>query len=219
MAIDDGSAVAERDVVASMKRERGRPRIFADEDVFFAVPIAFDSTGYHQVTLATIAAIVGTTAQALIRRFGSKQLLIQNYLEWSIAQQVVTFAEIERMPGSPLSHIYDGATVPAKATDGKRNVGIAYLNMLDFAYEIREDPLAASLADRRSTVIELGVERLLRAAIASGELLPMNTAAIARLALSALVGVHFRHASRVGPSLDEQVRDALDTILSMYRHA
>lgn len=217
MTIRGSASTPALDTATVFKRGRGRPRTFSDEDVFQAVPVAIGKDGFQQVTLAGIAEVVGTTAQALIRRFGSKQVLIQNYLEWSIAQQLVRFAEIERQPGSPLARIYAGAGIPADPADGEATNGLAYLNMLAFAFEIRDDPIAVSLAARRSAVIELGVERLLRAAVQCGELVSMNTAAVSKVVVIALLGVHVRHASKVGASLQEQAHAALDTIFAPYR--
>jgi AcrR family transcriptional regulator len=201
-----------------VKRGRGRPRTFSDEQVFRAVPVAITQSGFGQLTLASIAEVVGTTAQALIRRFGSKQQLIQQYLEWNIAQLLVQVGALDHLPLPPLDVLYMRAVrSPEQRLGGASVGGSVFLSILAFAIEIQEDPIAASLADRRSAVIELGIERLLKAAVERGDLQGIDPHAIARVIVLAIVGTHMRHATRPTSSIEQQVTLTLDTILAPYR--
>jgi AcrR family transcriptional regulator len=198
------------------KRGRGRPRTFSDEDVFRAVPRAISKGGYQDLTLSLIAKEVGTTAQALIRRFGSKQTLIHRYLEWSIAQHLVRFAQVEQRHESPLEALYARAMMSPDERPDEVTDGAGYANQLAFSLEMRSDPVAAALAARRSSITELGVTRLLQAAVDRGELLPLDASEVAHLMLMAMVGTHFRHASTKKSSFQDEVRRTLDTIVKPY---
>lgn len=203
---------------APVKRGRGRPRTFSDEHVFQAVPIAISNSGFGQLTLASIAEVVGTTAQALIRRFGSKQLLIQQFLEWNIAQLLVQLGNIDNPGVAPLEILYRrAAQAPDQQLGAPAGSNTSFPSVLAFAIEIREDPIAANLADQRSAVIELGIERLLRIAIERGDLQGLDPQAVARLIVLAIIGTHIRQATRPTGPIEQQVASTLDTILAPYR--
>jgi len=218
MTFETASTSGRNVAPAQPKRGRGRPRTFSDEHVFRAVPIAIANSGFGQLTLASIAEVVGTTAQALIRRFGSKQLLIQQFLEWNIAQLLVQLSNIDNLAAPPLEILYRrAAQAPEQQLGAPSGTSSSFPSILAFAFEIRDDPIAANLADQRSAVIELGIERLLRVAIDRGELQGLDPQAVARLIVLAIIGTHIRQATRATGPIEQQVSATLDAILAPYR--
>lgn len=65
---------------AAPGREVGRPRVFSDQRIFQAVGLVLGRDGVGELTLDAVAAEVGCTRQALVRRFGSKELLLLAFL-------------------------------------------------------------------------------------------------------------------------------------------
>lgn len=64
----------------------GRPRRYSDDSVARATLAVISSKGVHALKLSDVAAIVGATAASLVRRFGTKRLLLLHTSEWCVRE-------------------------------------------------------------------------------------------------------------------------------------
>src|SRR5687767_10768486 len=96
------------------QREIGRPRVFSDDDVFAATARAVARLGYASLTVEAVAAEVGCTGPALIRRFGSKRGLLRAYLERANAVSLARFRRVRQAHASPLEALRARFRIPTE---------------------------------------------------------------------------------------------------------
>jgi AcrR family transcriptional regulator len=142
-----------------------RPRKASDEDVFAAAVRLMSRLGPHEITLADIAGEAGITASALVQRFGSKRALLLTLAERFATSTGAMFAGFAAR--SPL------ATIRAygRCMAGLGPSADALAHNLSWLQQDLTDPdfRRCTLQQARATRREL--ERLVREAIAAGELI------------------------------------------------
>src|SRR5687767_11625228 len=113
-------------------RETGRPRTFTDDDIFAATARAVTHLGYARLTLQAVAAEVGCSGPALIRRFGSKQALIAAYLEQSNAVSLERFRAVRAAHPAPLEARRARFRIPTEERLDEVAPPAAYINLVLF---------------------------------------------------------------------------------------
>jgi AcrR family transcriptional regulator len=162
-----------------------RPRKASDDQVFAAAHRAMARLGPGELTLAEVAAEAGLTAGALVQRFGSKRDLV---LAWSAR---ASDAPEGYLTGLRAKHRSPLATLRAYAKGMAglaptpvalaRNLAYLQIDLADADFRVH---LAAQARATR-----VGIESLLREAVAAGELRSETEArALARVVETALSG-------------------------------
>jgi AcrR family transcriptional regulator len=161
-----------------------RPRKASDDDVFAATGRAMRRLGPAQLTLADIAEEAGLTAGALVQRFGSKRALLLALMEQFAGSASSTFAALRGAGGSPLATLY--AYGECMAQMGETPDALAH--NLSWLQQDLADPdfrryLLAHARDSRREI-----QKLVDAAIATGELAKRVRAADLARAIEVTVG-------------------------------
>ena len=190
-----------------------RPRKASDEDLYAATYRAMSRLGPGELTLAEIAREAGVTAGAIVQRFGSKRaLLLSISQEVAEASRNLVLALREANP-SPLAAIRAYADCMAGLASSPAAVArnLAYLQNDLADPEFRTHLLAQSRAVRE------GLEELIDAAVAAGELAPTTDAPrLARTLETIIAGSLFAWATyREGAAL-QWLRDDLEAVLEPY---
>ncbi len=201
---------------SSANREVGRPRLYQDADIFAATSAVLAEHGLHRLTLGGVAERLGCTAQALIRRFGSRQDLLLAHLVWVTDQSSANFAQLRSKYSSPLEALRAGYVKPPAPGRTDQPDPAGYANLLVFGIEAGLDPILRAELDRRERIYHENLAGSVRAAVAAGELTACNPDDIAFLLLSAGSGAMLRWtANPVGPPRD-QIARVFDTIVEPY---
>ena len=162
---------------------RGRARV-TDDQIFAAAQRAMTRRGPHELTLADIAAEAGVTPGRLVQRFGSKRALLLTLAERFAGSSGAVFAGLRAAHARPLAVVRAYATCMADlaATPEALARNLAYLQIDLTDPEFRAHLLTNARATRRE------IEKLLRAAVADGDLRPeTNVRALSR-AIEAVIG-------------------------------
>jgi AcrR family transcriptional regulator len=191
-----------------------RPRTVSDADILAAAARMVGRLGPLRMTLADVATEVGLAPATLVQRFGSKRGLLL-----ALARGGMGDGDEEkpsappRRPGSPLAAIHAmGAGMAAMArTPEEMSNHLAFLQ-IDLT-----DPEFHALALRHGQATREELHALLDQAVAAGELVPCDTARLARTVQTALNGSMLMWAIfREGPA-PAWVRDDLEAVLAPYR--
>ena len=152
-----------------------RPRKASDEEVFAAAVRLMSRLGPHEITLADIAGEAGITASALVQRFGSKRALLLSLAEQMAGATGATFAGFASR--SPL------ATIRAygRCMAGLGPSAEALAHNLAWLQQDLSDPDFRRCTLRQARATRRELERLVREAVAAGELASdTDPAALAR---------------------------------------
>ena len=191
-----------------------RPRKVADATIFAAMQRVMMRVGPSELTLQAIAQEAGLTAGALVQRFGSKRGLMVALARHAAEGSRDLDGEVRRGRRSPLAALRACAAMwaelapdPAAAT---RNLAYLLNDLTDAA--LSEHLRSQSRATRA------WYERLIREAIAAGELVPgTNPRRLARTIEATLGGSLLAWMTyREGPAAAWLRRD-LDAVLEPYR--
>jgi AcrR family transcriptional regulator len=168
-----------------MRQARGPSRTkVSDDAIFAAAQRAMTRRGPHELTLADIAAEAGVTAGRLVQRFGSKRALLLTLSARFAGSAGAVFDGLRAAHPRPLATLraYAACMADLAATPEALARNLAYLQIDLTDPEFRAHLLTHARATRRE------IERLLKAAIASGELRrDADTRALAR-AIEAVIG-------------------------------
>lgn len=185
----------------------GRPRSVSDEAVFAAVGRVVSAAGPDGLTLAAVGREVGLSAPALGQRFGSKRALLLAFAAHGSAVVDEAFAA---GAGSPLRRLRAGfrtlagsITTPDEAAN---HLALFHVDLTDDEFRTH------ALAQHRR--VEAEVERLLRAAVAAGEL---REAPPTRVVLGAYQGAMVTWALVGRGPLHRWVTRAIDDVLRPHR--
>jgi AcrR family transcriptional regulator len=144
----------------------GRPQKVTDDDVFAAAQRAMSRHGPHELTLADIAEEAGVTPGRLVQRFGSKRALLVALSERFADSAGAIFTGLRAAHRSPLATVraYAQCMADLAPTPEALLRNLAYLHG-DLSDEVlRRHLVDNARASRRE------IERLLKAAVAAGEL-------------------------------------------------
>jgi AcrR family transcriptional regulator len=192
-----------------------RPRTVPDEHILGAAHRTMSRLGPARWTLAEVAKEAGLSPATLVQRFGSKRGLMLAL--WAAAVEGVDacFEDLRPAFASPLDALLAAATMMSRHTKSPEEMAnhLAYLQIDVSDPEFHPHMLVMS---QRT---EAGYRALLDEAVTAQEIVPCNTARLAR-AISAMAGgsliswAVFREGTA-----ESWVRGDLDTLLAAYRPA
>jgi AcrR family transcriptional regulator len=190
-----------------------RPRQTSDAQILAAAARVMQRRSPVELTLADVAKEAGVVPATIIQRFGTKrELLLANCKAWT-ADVSGQFAAARAKYGSPLKTLV-GLFVELSgfaATPESMANFLAYLQ-IDLS-----DPEFRAVLLRQFVTTRDETKKLLDEAIATRELKPCDTAALARLLQQVNGGAMLDWAVyRKGP-LAAWIRRSLETLLAPYR--
>ncbi|HET9512832.1 MAG TPA: helix-turn-helix domain-containing protein [Gemmatimonadales bacterium] len=190
-----------------------RPRKVSDEEVFAATHRAMQRLGPGELTLSEIAAEAGVTAGALVQRFGSKrELLLKLSQAWAGSGDEF-LQELARRHKSPLATLRAYAECLAELAPSPEALArnLAYLQIDVTDPEFRVHLLASSRATRT------GLERLIAAAVAAGELRKItDPKALALTVESTLSGALLTWAIYREGKPERWLRERVEAVIKPY---
>jgi AcrR family transcriptional regulator len=200
-------------------REAGRPRLYQDADIFAATSAVLAEHGVQRLTLGAVARQIGCTAQALIRRFGSRQNLLLAHLVWVTDASAANYERLRCEYASPLEAFRTGYVSPRSPERVEGTSPASYAKLLVFGIEAGLDPVLRAELDRRELIYHQNLADSVRAAMAAGELTGCDPDDIAFLLLSAGAGAMLRWtANPIGPP-QAQIARVFDAVIGPYQTA
>lgn len=197
-------------------RPIGRPRVFTDDDVFRATARAIAHLGYTDLTLAAVAAELGCSPPALIKRFGSKKGLALAYLTWANHESRERFARIRESADSPLQALRTRVRIPTADRLDEVADQEGYANFVAFTLAARNDPeLTGAMRERRQLFYD-EIERLVIDAIETGELRECDPTVVSRAMLSGLTGSALNWVLDIDWTIEDRLAQAVEDVLRPY---
>jgi AcrR family transcriptional regulator len=190
-----------------------RPRKATDEEIFAAAQRTMSRLGPGELTLADIAAEAGLTAGALVQRFGSKRGLLLSLAARYADSAGELMEDLRRRHQSPLDALraYADCMSQLAASPSAFARNLAYLEIDLTDPEFRRHLVVQARATRR------GLQKLIKEAVAEGELISTtNAAALARTVEAIVSGSMMAWAFYREGSAKRWVRQDLATILAPY---
>jgi AcrR family transcriptional regulator len=190
-----------------------RPKTVEDGQVLEATHRTISRLGPARFTLADVAREAGLSAATLVQRFGSKRGLLLALAKAAVGSMDACFAMVRGQHRSPLAALLSAATEMTRHTKSPEEMAnhLAYLQIDLSDAEFR------ALFVKSSDLILAGYRALLDEAVGAGELLPCDTARLAR-AVSALSGGSLiSWAAYHRGSAETWVLYDLTTLLEPYR--
>lgn len=190
-----------------------RPRTVDDQEILFAAHQAVVRLGPAKFTLADVAEEVGLAPATLVQRFGSKRGLLLAMVNMGGEMADACFAAVREAHPSPLDALIAAATDMTRYMQTPEELanGLAFLQM-DIS-----DPEFHALAVQNSQRSLAGFRALIEDAVAAGELLPCDTAALARAVAAISAGSLIAWAIHREGTAEEWVRADFATLLDPYR--
>jgi AcrR family transcriptional regulator len=189
-----------------------RPRQTSDEEILAATARVMMRRSPTQLTLADVANEAGVVPATLIQRFGTKRGLLLAVCRTAPGSVPKAFAAARvrhRSPLKALIELYVEGTAFAPTPEAMAN-GLAYLQIDLTDPDFHAITLAQFRAIRNET------RKLLKEAVAAGELRPCDTAELARLIQHLNGGAMLAWAVyREGP-VASWVRRELEALLEPY---
>jgi len=190
-----------------------RPRTVPDEHILGAAQRAMSRLGPARWTLAEVAKEAGLSPATLVQRFGSKRGLMLALWADAVEGIDACFDMFRPAHASPLDALLAAATEMSRHTKSPEEMAnhLAYLQIDVSDPEFRQHMLVLS---QRT---EAGYRKLLDEAVGKKEIVPCDTARLAR-AISAMAGgsliswAVFREGTA-----ESWVRGDLETLLAAYR--
>jgi AcrR family transcriptional regulator len=185
----------------------------SDEEIFAATYRAMTRLGPGELTLAEIATEAGVTAGALSQRFGSKRQLLLDLAEGAAASAGDFIRQLGAAHRSPLAAIREYAECLAHlaASPSALARNLAYLQ-IDLS-----DPDFRKHLEVQARATREGMEELLAAAVAAGELVrSTDVHALARTVDVTLSGSLMTYATYQDGTAVKWLRDNCDLVLAPY---
>jgi AcrR family transcriptional regulator len=190
-----------------------RPRETSDEDILAATARVMERLGPAEITLAAVAKEAGVVPATLIQRFGTKRALLLATVKTAPAATSGQFAAARAKYASPMKaliELYVNCTGFASTPESMAN-GLAYLQ-IDLT-----DPEFHAITLAQFKTIREETRKLLDAAVAARELIPCDTAELARLIQQVNGGSMLDWAVFREGTLSDWVRRDLEALLRSYR--
>jgi AcrR family transcriptional regulator len=204
-------------MIELIAREAGRPRVYTDEDIFYATARVVRTLGYNRLTVASVAHEVGCTGPALIRRFGSKHQLLRSFLLWSTEKSHERFQRIRAEHGSPLEMLRARILMPESERLEEVGEMAGHTTLLIFYLEARADALFRPYIDEHAMQYEIEIAELLEEAIAAGEIRRCDTAEFAHSLLASIAGASLMWSPDHPRTVNEENARVLDNLLNAAR--
>ena len=194
----------------------GRPRTASDDHILDAAARAISLHGPGRLTLAAVAAEAGITAAAILQRFGSRHglLLALSRRGTGGAAEAVAAALDTGARGSPLAALDELLTAGLDSIGSAEvlanHVGMLQLDLTDPELRVEARRYAATVLD--------GIEQLLEAAVAAGDLVPgdLDCAQLATAVDCTYNGALVTWALTPRGALPDWVRDQVRMLLRPY---
>ncbi len=198
---------------AVLEKMSPRPRQTSDEEILTATARVMQRRGPSEITLAEVAKDAGVVPATLIQRFGTKRGLLLAAVKTAPASVPEQFAAARAKHKSPLKaliELFVECSGFASTPESMAN-GLAYLQIDLMDPDFRVLTLAQFKAIRTET------RKLLDEAIAARELLPCDTAELARLFQQVNGGSMLEWAVYREGTLADWIRRDLEALLQPYR--
>jgi AcrR family transcriptional regulator len=170
--------------------------------------------GPGDFTLDAIAREAGVTAGALVQRFGSKRALQVRLAEGAAAGMPSIIDEIRERHTSPLAALRDYAACMAELAPSPD----AFVRSLAYLLEDLTDPDLRTQLEHQQRGTRVALEKMIRDAVAAGELTrDASAAALARTIEALLAGSLLTWAIHRSGSAAAWLRRDLDSIIEPYR--
>jgi len=190
-----------------------RPRTIDDAAILEAAGRIVSRQGPAKFTLADIAGEVGLSAATLVQRFGSKRGLMLA-LAGSARDSVEACFDVVRASNpSPLAAVLAAATEMTRYVTSPEEMS----NHLAFLQTDLSDPEFYAVMLENSRRIVAGYRRLLDEAVAAREVVPCDTARLARAVDAVAGGSLIGWAVYREGTAEAWVRTDLHTLLDPYR--
>ena len=190
-----------------------RPRTITDADILAAAGKTIVRLGPAKLTLADVARDAGLAPATLVQRFGSKRGLLLALSRAALDDVEPCFARTRAARRSPLAALIAAATDMTQYVTSPEQLA----NALAFLQVDLSDPDFSAVAAENSRRMLAGYRRLLDEAVAAGELVPCNTARLARTVSAIASGSLLCWALMRQKAADKWVKADLMTLLDPYR--
>jgi AcrR family transcriptional regulator len=190
-----------------------RPRTVDDAAILDAAGRIISRQGPARFTLADVGAEVGLSAAALVRRFGSKRGLMLALACAARDSVDACFDVVRRSNPSPLDAVLAAGTEMTRYVNSPEEMS----NPLAFLQNDLSDPDFYAVMLENSRQILDGYRKLLDEAVAARELVPCDTARLARAVDALAGGSLIGWAVHRGGTAEAWVRYDLTTLLEPYR--
>jgi AcrR family transcriptional regulator len=190
-----------------------RPRETSDEQILAATARVMQRLGPSEITLADVAREARAVPATLIQRFGTKRALLLATVRTAPAGVPAQFAAARAKYASPLKalmELFVECSGFASTPESMAN-GLAYLQ-IDLT-----DPEFRSITQAQFAAIREETRKLLDNAVAARELIPSDTAELARLIQQIKGGSMLDWAVYREGTLADWVRRDLEGLLRPYR--
>ncbi len=188
----------------------GRPRTLSDEQVMNAVAAAVGRVGPHRLTLREVAQDAGVSPAMLVQRFGSKRGLLLAFLRAGGALD--SMRQAYAAAASPLQGLIDAVV----ATAGVDLSPEEFANHLAFLHLDLSDPQFREVLAEEEAEVRQELVAYLHAAVAQGELRPVEVPRLAAAVHAIWNGTQIAWAvERDGTLAGALTRDLL-TLLGPY---
>jgi AcrR family transcriptional regulator len=187
-----------------------RPQKATDAQLFEAAYRLMNRVGPRGLTLAAIAKEAGVTAAVLVQRFGSKRQLLLALSEKYANSGGDYFVDLEKQHSSPLAAIraYAACMAGMASSPAALARSLAYLQI-----DMTDRDFRKYLV-KHSRTARAGLERLIRAAVAAGELRrEVKPAQLARTLEALLSGSMIVWGFYRDGTAEKWMRDDLDAVL------
>ena len=169
--------------------------------------------GPARLTLADVGAEVGLAPATLLQRFGSKRGLLIALVEQGVASVDRCFVDVRTASSSALAAVIKAASDLAEHVRTPEELA----NNLAFLQIDLSDPDFHRLALEHSRRVRAGYQSLLDDAIAEGDLIACDTAALASALQAVAAGSLLNWAIHRDGSVGAWVRADIDTLVAPYR--
>jgi AcrR family transcriptional regulator len=190
-----------------------RPRTIDDAGILEAAGRIISRHGPAKFTLADVGDEIGLSAAALVRRFGSKRGLMLALARTARDSVDACFDMVRNAHRSPLAALLAAGTEMTRFVSSPEEMS----NHLAFLQTDLSDPDFYEVMLENSRRIIDGYRGLLDDAIKAGEIVPCDTARLARAVDAMSGGSLIGWAVHRGGTAESWVRHDLNTLLEPYR--
>jgi AcrR family transcriptional regulator len=190
-----------------------RPRKVSDDQVFMGAYRAMQRLGPGELTLADIAGEAGVTAGLLVQRFGSKRGLLLALAGRFADGTAALFAGLRQAHRSPLAAL----RAYAEGMAGMAPTPAALMRSLAYLQVDLTDPEFRAHLSRSAAATRQELQKLIKEAIAAGELSPAtNARQLARTVEAIIGGSLLSWAFHQRGTSARWMRDDLNAVLKPY---
>jgi len=201
----------------SATRRVGRPQSISDDAIFRATYRVMAERGPAHLTLGAIADVLGRSAPALSKRFGTKRNLLLAFIAWSVENNRNQFVEARKVHDSPLASLRACLLVTESPGMDMTIDPKGYANTLQFYFQEVTDPEFHAIWTKWIREYEEAIIDLLIAAVAAGELSAnCDAMRVGRTLHVAMSGVGILWAGDARRSMADRLREAFHTVLEPY---